>query len=90
MEFRLPPDSEVDIGDPFFCPPDTGVAALDGQRGVTVHVIQPQPVTEKFDGPLPVPRWKPMGDQGNWLRAMGIPAGGTYTWTSTTEWVGAG
>ena len=74
--FWIPPDSDVEIGDPVLCPPDTGVAPLDGERGVTVHVLQPEAIPG-YDWPLPVPRWKPMGDQGNWLRAMGTPAGGT-------------
>ena len=30
------------------------------------------------------------GDQGNYLRAVGLPAGGTYAWTSTTDWTGTG
>lgn len=90
MEFLLPPDSEVEIGDPFLCPPEDDLVLLGLLDAVSVHVLQPEAIPG-WDWPLPVPRRKaPADNQGNYLCAMGGPPGGTYRWEATTGWEGEG
>jgi hypothetical protein len=92
--FRLPADSEIQIGDPFLCPPEEDLAPMGGRAPVEAWVVHPTLGEDQGGNPHPgikpalCPLLKPphpqgypnVHDEGTLLEADGAPMGGTFAW----------